>query len=281
METLREAFKARYPNYSDSILNRFEKITHEKATWENMTKVNLDKFANGMLRQTARSSAKTYCSMLKSVLNLYSDEIELPRGFNEILTIKKDVSQHVYLTEDEVQKIILYDPKNDTERAIRNQFALGCLTGARHSDYIMFTEENIFGNTLRYVSKKTRIQADIPAAPAVKRIIKENQAYGFVGLEYTLSYFNRIIRDICKNVGITEPIKLYQGGKYVEGEKWTFVSSHTARRTAATLLYLKGIDVYQISKLLGHSAIEQTERYICVSLMENNPQLKEFYSNFK
>ena len=186
METLREAFKARYPKYSDSILNRFEKITHEKATWENMTKVNLDKFANGMLRQTARSSAKTYCSMLKSVLNLYSDEIELPRGFSELLTIKKDVSQHVYLTEDEVQKIISYEPLNDTERAIRNQFVLGCLTGARHSDYIMFTEENIFGNTLRYVSKKTRIQADIPAAPVVKRLIKENEAYGFVGLEFSL-----------------------------------------------------------------------------------------------
>jgi len=219
--------------------------------------------------------------MLKSVLNLYSDEIELPRGFSELLTIKKDVSQHVYLTEEEVQKIINHEPLNDSERAIRNQFVLGCLTGARHSDYIMFTEENIFGNTLRYVSKKTRIQADIPAAPVVKRLIKENEAYGFVGLEFSLCYFNRIIRNICKNVGITNMIKLYQGGKYVEGEKWTFVSSHTARRTAATLLYLKGIDIYQISKILGHSSIEQTERYICVSLVENNPQLKEFYANFK
>jgi len=280
METLREAFKAKYPDYSDSILDRFEKITNEKATWENMTKINLDKFARGMLKQTARSSAKTYCSMLKSVLNLYSDEIELPRGFSELLTIKKDVSQHVYLTEEEVQKIIAYEPQNDTERAIRNQFALGCLTGARHSDYILFTEENIFANTLRYVSKKTRIQADIPAAPAVKRLILENQAYGFVGLEYTLAYFNRVIREICLSVGITEKVKLYQGGKYVEGEKWEFVSSHTARRTAATLLYLKGIDIYQISKLLGHSTIEQTERYICVSLIENNIKLKEFYSNF-
>jgi len=281
METLREAFKNKYPNYSDNILNRFEKITHEKATWENITKVNLDKFVKGLQKQVARSSAKTYCAMMKSILNLYSDEVELPRGFNEMLTIKKDTSQHVYLTEEEVQKIINYEPKNDTERAVRNQFILGVLTGARYSDYIFFTQENIFRNTLRYVSRKTRTEASIPCAPAVKRIIVENERYGFIGLEFSLTTFNPTIRDICKNVGIAEKIKLYQAGKWVEGEKWEFVSSHTARRTAATLLYLKGIDVYQISKILGHSNIAQTEKYICVSMLENNPKLTEFYKQFQ
>lgn len=281
MNTLRQAFKMKYPAYADSILNRFEKITHQKAEWENMTKVNMDMFVRGLQKQMARSSAKTYCSMLKAVLNLYSDEVDLPKSFNETLTVKKDVSQNIYLTDEEVQKIIAYEPENDTERAIRNQFALGCLTGARYSDYIMFTSENIFAGTLRYVSKKTSIQADIPCAPAVKRIIRENEAYGFIGMEFTLAHFNNIIRDICRKIGITEKMKLYQGGKYVEGEKWEFVASHTARRSFASNLYLKGIDIYLIGRLMGHAGgVQQTEKYICVPLASASQELKDYVKMF-
>ena len=154
METLKEAFNEKYPAYSKRILEKFEKVNKCEANWENITKPNLAKFVNSLQKDVARSSARTYCAMFKAVLNLYSDVVEFPRGFGDILTVKSDVSENVYLTEEEVQKIIDYEPENDTERAVRNQFILGYLTCARMSDYVTFTRENIFNDKLRYVSKK-------------------------------------------------------------------------------------------------------------------------------
>lgn len=280
METLKEAFNGKYPAYSKRILGKFEKVNKCEATWENMTKPNIDKFIKSLQKEVARSSARTYGAMFKSVLNLYSEEIDLPRGFNEILTVKKDVSQNIYLTDEEVQKIIDYEPESDTERVIRNQFILGCLTGARHSDYIMFTRENIFGKNLKYVSKKTHIEAEIPLSPAVKRVIMENETYGFVGLEYSLTYFNQAIKNICQKVDITENMKLYQGGEYVTSEKWSFASSHTARRSFATNLYLRGADLYLISRLMGHTSVEQSKNYICANIENLSQEVTNFFSNF-
>ncbi|UVV52623.1 hypothetical protein NXY15_24270 [Bacteroides thetaiotaomicron] len=53
--------------------------------------------------------------------------------------------------------------------------------------------------------------------------------------------FNNNIRNICRKAGITEAVKVFKAGKEVEGEKWEFVSSHTARRSFATNLYLRGV----------------------------------------
>jgi len=49
-----------------------------------------------------------------------------------------------------------------------------------------------------------------------------------------------------------------------QGPKWKFVSSHTGRRTFATLLYLHGSGVTTIANLMGHSNPQITWRnYIC------------------
>lgn len=281
METLKEAFNEKYPAYSKRILEKFEKVNKCEANWENITKPNLAKFVNSLQKDVARSSARTYCAMFKAVLNLYSDVVEFPRGFGDILTVKSDVSENVYLTEEEVQKIIDYEPENDTERAVRNQFILGCLTCARMSDYVTFTRENIFNDKLRYVSKKTRIKTELPLSPVVKRIIQENEFYGFVGLEYSNPWFNKTIQEICRKIGLDEEIKVYQGGKYIKGKKYTFIGSHTSRRTGITNLYLRGVDIYLISKLAGHSNIKQTEGYICCGISNISEKAIEYFNSFK
>ena len=103
METLKEAFNSKYPSYSDRILGVYEKINGE-ATWENITKPGLSKFVARLQNQVAKSSARTYCAMFKAVLNLYSEEVDLPKGYDDILTLKKDVSQNVFLDDSEIQK---------------------------------------------------------------------------------------------------------------------------------------------------------------------------------
>ncbi len=201
--------------------------------------------------------------MLKSVLNNYSEEVDLPKDFMKILSLKGCVSQNTWLTDDEIEKLINYDPENPTERLVHNQFVIECLTLARHSDIIKFIKDNIIDGRLVYVSQKTHIKAKVPISPIVRTYLNDLE---FVTKNVCANTFNTVIRDVCCKCGINKKVKLFRHGVDVEGEKWRFVSSHTGRRSGCTNLYIKGADVLSISKLAGHSYISITaSRYIVCS----------------
>ena len=52
-------------------------------------------------------------------------------------------------------------------------------------------------------------------------------------------------------------------------EKYKLVTTHTARRTGATLLYLEGVDVLAIMKITGHKTEREFRKYIRVGEEEN------------
>lgn len=124
----------KYPSYLN-ILKMFEAANLCDVTWENITKVRLQKFVDYMGERLSPNSVSQYATKLKAVLNLYSDEVSLPRGFAKVLTPKKAAVQNVYLTEAEIQRIVNYRPKNDRESLAKAQLVKGVLTSARHSDY--------------------------------------------------------------------------------------------------------------------------------------------------
>ena len=278
-QTLKTAFTEKYPKYG-RILDMFEEANGCLAEWENISKPRLAKFVAFMSERLARTSVKTYCAMIKSVLNLYNDDVELPKGYEAILSPKNDVSQQTWLTDKEIGKLLCYEPKNDTERLVKNQFCIGALTGARHSDYCRFTNENIIGESLVYISQKSHVKAEIPICPAVCRILKENESYGLKGKTISAPTFNDTIRSVCRMSGISERIKLYQAGELTEGEKWEYVTSHTARRSFATNLYLRGADLYSISVLMGHSSTAMTERYIVCGLRKMPENVIAYFTQF-
>lgn len=70
-----------------------------------------------------------------------------------------------------------------------------------------------------------------------------------------------------KEIGLTDKITYSYtiGGKLktVIKEKWELISSHTARRSAATNLYLTGrMKTLEIMKLTGHRSEQNFFRYI-------------------
>lgn len=135
--------------------------------------------------------------------------------------------------------------------------------------------------SLVYISKKTHTESRIPLSPAVERILSENRKAGFVDQTISDVTFNKTIREICKSCNLDEPIKLYQAGEFTEGPKWQYVSSHTARRSFATNLYLRGADLYTISLLMGHSSTQMTERYIVCGLKKIPDNVLGYFTQFK
>lgn len=277
--TLKEAFSQKYSAYMN-ILNMFEAANLCDATWENLTKVRLQRFIDYMGERLSPNSVNQYAAKLKSVLNLYADEVSLPRGFAKVLTPRKTTVQNVYLTEEEIQRVVNYNPKNDREALVQAQFCIGVLTLARHSDYCKFDESNITGDNLVYVSQKTKIQSSIPTSPTLLKFLKIQQEIISKGVTVSDDSFNDTIRRICMKCGIDEPVKLYQRGETTIKPKYQFVSSHTARRTGVTNLYLRGLDLLTIAKIAGHTSTNTTMGYVCCGIRELPQEAKEYFSGF-
>lgn len=267
MITLSEAFSAKYPQ--NAILgDKFHIATGRPFSWESLNKANLATFAAWLCSTMARSSARQYCAKLKAVIELYSDELPtLPKDWRKALTVKDDESQNVYLTEMEIQRIIAYHPDTLTEATVQQQFILGCLTGARHSDYSRFTTANVTAaGNLVYVSQKTHVKVELPLSPIASAILFSDKGDRFSGAylnEVSDKTFNDTIRRICEYSDIDDNVQLYRRGRFSVMKKWQAVSSHTSRRSFCTNLYLRCRDLLLVSRLAGHSSTTMTERYIC------------------
>lgn len=274
-EPLYDAFVAKYPKYG-RIIELFGEANDCEPSWENITKVRLAKFVDYLRERIAPSSAKTYCAMLKAVLSLYSDEIELPADYARILSVKGCIAQNTWLSDKEIMRLWDTPVYNCNEKAVKYQFVLGCLTGARHSDYSRFTEANITGERLVYVSQKTHVKTEIPLSPLARHIISLQEV---TTRKLSDVSFNAILRKLCKRAGISEHVRLFKAGIDVDGEKWEFVSSHTARRSFATNVYLNCRDIFLVSRMLGHSSIDMTAKYICTTDIPEN--LRNYFLNFE
>lgn len=279
---LLNAFLEKYPQNS-IIADKWAAATDTPFRWESLTKANMSRFADWLCTDVAQSSARQYMAKLKAVIELYTDEVDMPKDWRKCLTVKDDESQQTYLSEAEIKRIIEYSPKTLTEATVQQQFILGCLTGARHSDYSRFTEANITptGN-LVYVSVKTHIKAELPLSPVARKILfaKGTPFAGAYRRKVSDVTFNDTIRKICKQCDIIQEIQLYRNGAFWTGKKYEAVSSHTSRRSFCTNLYLRCRDLLLVSRLAGHSSTTMTERYICSGMESMTELAMQYFEQF-
>lgn len=286
MKTMREAFLLKYPK-NGKICDMYEAAIGAPMDWATVTKANLAAVVDYMQDHVAASSVRQYGAKLKAVINLYSDQIDLPKGWDKILTTKNDVSESTYLTEEEISRVIAYRPDTITEAIVQQQFVLGALTGARHSDYQRFTEQNIIGDRLIYVAQKTHIRAEVPLSPIVERILRTGLLCGKSDFAFAFrrnvadSTFNETIRTICRLCDIDQTIKLYRAGQEKVGMKWQFISTHTCRKSAVTNMYRRCHDLFLISKIVGHASVTQTEKYVCIGLEDIPEAVLGYFNEFK
>ena len=64
-------------------------------------------------------------------------------------------------------------------------------------------------------------------------------------------------------------------------KKYMLVHSHTARRTGATLMYLAGVDLYDIMKVTGHASPKMLKKYIKADSLEVVEKLTDKHEYFR
>lgn len=150
----------------------------------------------------------------------------------------------------------------------RVKFLIGAYTLLRISDYKRLTDVNAVDGVIRIKPKKRskgRMNRDvvIPMHPVVKEILNN----GFdMGTSLSEQKLNKHIKELCKMVGMnqTEIVVRTEKGKEVERhfEKWELITSHTARRSAATNMLMAGIEASDIMILGNWNSEKSFWKYI-------------------
>ncbi|WP_299089134.1 phage integrase SAM-like domain-containing protein [uncultured Bacteroides sp.] len=187
----------------------------------------------------------------------------------EGIDIRLEETSAVFLSMNEITRIYYYKfEKQDKRRAkerIRDLFVVGCLTALRYSDYSTLTKDNYQGDYIIKRTKKTNVDVKIPAHDYVKEIFAKYN--GSIPCGLCIQYFNKYLKVIMREIGLNDKVtySFTKGGKLqtVTREKWELISSHTARRSAATNMYLTGrMKTLEIMKLTGHRTEQNFFRYI-------------------
>lgn len=270
---LQQEFLKRKPQYEHVLRYLQQALGKSRVEWSDITKLNMVRFGEYLSEVVSPNSARTYAAVFKAFLSYFDEEGIIPCK-NPQIKIKAVPSQHIALTMDEIRLLDAYTPANDTESDVRNIFIRGCLTGARYSDAIQMSLDNIRDGVLTYISKKTKTEV---SQPVHKMLIKylENKP---TKIRCSV-VMNRTIKEICRKVGIDEQITLFVNGERKTAPKYKFITEHTSRRSYCTVLSLMNVPTETIAKLAGHSNSNITSsRYICIDTKNLGSNAMNFFN---
>lgn len=256
------AFLWKYPTRV-KVLNTLKDLLGNNPQWEDISDELLRDLVDELSEKLAASSIKTICAELKAVLN--ENRRNVPStDFPKILSIKGTATQSVYLTTLEMERFMAYVPSSNLEQYVHRIFCIGMMTGARRVDTEKLTISNcdVETNMLSYVPKKTPgivVRVPVDERHHLRTFLADRR-----GDSCCLDTFNDVLRRICRRIGLDTECTVVKAGQDKTAPKWQLVSSHTARRSFATNLYLAGVSLEDIALMMGHGTnIETTKRYIC------------------
>ncbi len=224
----------------------------------------------------------TMTAKLKTVMNEGFN-----RGFHKNEAFRKFNTSYIpsdtiALTQEEVDTL-WNAPLEGRAAHARDVFMVGIYCAGRFQDYSKISSENVNDGMLRYVQRKTGTTIVIPCAPQIVAVLER---YGGVLPRITEQEVGRYIKSICRDLGgsflnTVEVSKIRADRKSVEKhQRWELVSTHTARRTGATLLYKSGVPIALCRLCTGHTTDQMFMRYLKIGKEEGAQLLakSEFFN---
>lgn len=207
------------------------------------------KLGNSLAPQTVIN----YIGCLRGALNeAVRADIIGENPLNRLTTkekVKAPESQRTYLTIEEVKKLETIPCKHEMSK---RAFLFSCYSGLRLSDVKSLRWKDLQKDGGQWkaniVMFKTRTPLYLPLSQQALRWMPErgdatDEDRVFAGMVSDTN-LNLDIKKWVKSAGISKN-----------------VTYHTSRHTHATMLLTLGVDLYTVSKLLGHSKIETTQIY--------------------
>lgn len=214
----------------------------------------------------------------------------LERDLHQNLSHKKrsfaiieEETDSIYLSRQEINKL-KSEKLQGRLRRIADTFIMNCSLGMRFSDLVWIRRESFkLENGLLYLSmvqSKTQEKVRIPVDPDIFDLLKH---YEFScpavrkGRLMSVQKFNDYIKDAAKLSGIEEMVEVRKGSSIEVMPKYDLISSHTARRSFCTNLYLDGIPIQNIMAISGHKKEETFRLYIRADQFTKAEGLAQYY----
>ena len=233
------------------------------------------------LKFTKHFSTNTLGKYIKTVKTVLREANE--KGLTENIQYRSkrfkvltEASDKIYLDRAELQKMVDLDLSDNfrLERA-RDLFIVGCWTGLRFSDYKDISPKSISGDFLRIMQIKTKIEVVIPIHADVRAIMSRYKDKTENSIPPTISNpkMNEYIKEVSLQAGIdgiTET-RFTKAGKTTvkKAAKHQLVTTHTARRSFATNMYLMGVPSLTIMAITGHKTETSFMKYIKITPEEH------------
>lgn len=190
----------------------------------------------------------------------------------------EEESENIYLTNDELSKIIKLDlSQHTTLDRVKDIFIIGCYTGLRFSDLVKLKSENIINDGLQ-IKISTQKTGEIVVVP-IKSIVREifHKYVGQLPNLISNQKMNEYLKIIGEKAKInSEVVKTCEirGKRQSEiFKKYELISTHTARRSFATNAFLSDVPSISIMKVTGHKTEKSFMKYIKISQEENANKL--------
>ena len=221
-----------------------------------ITPLVVDGYKNWLLQHNKKNNnTNRLVNCIKAMMRRAEDwELVEKKSWHTVKALKVPKGRILFYTPEEINKILFVVPDNWQVVVL-----LGCRAGLRRGEIVHLTWQDIdFKRQVLTIQPKENWHPktfecrDIPLSADLLKILQKNKnKQGFVALtekgrQFTLSGLGSHFRKFIK--------KLKLNG-----------SLHTLRHTFASHLVQNGVDLYTVSKLLGHSSIKTTEIYAHLS----------------
>lgn len=273
-------------------ITAFQKYTKRKYR---VSDVGLD-FRNEFLRflideqKLASNTAGRYLKFVKTICldarrngHRVHNQLESVKGY----IVKTD---KIILSFDEIEMIYNAELNDEKLDVARDWFIIGCFLGQRVSDLLVLTSANIVSKKdlrlVELIQQKTKKRVSVLLHPKVESILKKYDGEFPPRLTNTVDsnkiYFNRLIKIVAKDSGITDVV---YGGKFSNKTKrkiwdnypkWQLVSSHIMRRSFASNFY-GDIPTALLISVTGHSAEKEFLNYVGKSSIDYAGQLAQYW----
>ena len=264
-------------NYKQGLnrMKEFQNSMHMHITWEGINRDFINEFIQFIQspkRGDNRYNTNTVAKRIKEIKHLVRaaredgvTDIPVPEyKFGEVAV------DSIYLTKDEISRFSKADLTGLTGsyEIARDLFLVGVYAGQRVSDYNSVSADQIVTDEdgrmyITFYQKKTHKEVTVPVRKPLREILAKYNNNLPALSEPTI---NLCIKEIGKRAKINDIIEYTstKGGveHIVKAPKYKLITTHTARRTFATLAYLDGMDSMDIRRVTGHSSERILSKYI-------------------
>lgn len=182
-------------------------------------------------------------------------------------------TREIYLDKIELTALIEYTnqfDKSSKEYQILKMYQFSCFCGLRFSDAMTLEWKDIdfTNNIIRKTMVKTKTDVITPLFPMARDILMEWSKDKILQNSHEKIFYN--YAEPTVNQTLSKQAKLAGINKHI--------TYHSSRHTFATLLVIDGVDIYKISKYLGHKSVNMTQRYLKYDLSIAKESAKEIHT---